>query len=193
MIAVGDALKKLAAAGLTDAERYAVIACYHEGNPTGVVAAWLGVNRETVSRRIRRASDKLVGAGLPRPRPYGRGSRRIAGELSGPGEVKSYAPNVGRTVALRSQGREARESDAAKAARLERRAFYSSRAWRKLARLYLARHPLCNWCGRFADTVAHVKPRLEYPDLAFDWDNLRSACRACHSEHGRKAKTDRGG
>jgi len=71
----GDALKKLATAGLTDAERYAVVACYHEGYPAATVAAWLGVGRTAVAGAIRRASDKLAAVGLPRPRPYGRGSR----------------------------------------------------------------------------------------------------------------------
>ena len=75
MRSIGDAHKRIAAAGLTQAERYALVACYHEGNPTATVAAWLGVSRRAVSRTIRRASDKLAAVGLPRPQPYGRGSR----------------------------------------------------------------------------------------------------------------------
>ena len=107
--------------------------------------------------------------------------------------MKTYNPNVGRSVTLRSQRRDARESEAAKAARLERKRFYNSAAWRKLARLYLGQNPLCHWCGRFACMVDHKVPRLEAPDLVFEWGNLRSACRSCHSTHGRKAEIDRGG
>lgn len=85
------------------------------------------------------------------------------------------------------------ESQEARAARQERMAFYSSRRWREVARRQLADEPLCCWCGRLADMVDHVTPRLQRPDLAYARDNLRSCCRACHAIHGVKSPTPGGG
>jgi 5-methylcytosine-specific restriction protein A len=64
--------------------------------------------------------------------------------------------------------------------------FYSSARWRKLRAAKLAADPLCECeeCKAIgaitaADTVDHVKARIEYPELAFEWSNLASM----HSDH----------
>ena len=61
--------------GLTPLEQHCLIKCYHEGHTESQVAEWLGKSRKAIAMVIRRASDKLARQGLPRPRPYGRGSR----------------------------------------------------------------------------------------------------------------------
>ena len=97
--------------------------------------------------------------------------------------MKTYEPAIGRPLPVT---REQAESDSARAARLERASFYNSRRWRVVASLHLAREPICCWCGRLAEMVDHILPRLLRPDLAFTSSNLRSCCRACHARHGEK-------
>ncbi len=74
--------------------------------------------------------------------------------------------------------------------------FYSSSRWRKVRMMKLRREPLCcdphgvhEHAGRIeaADTVDHIKPRKEAPELAYDLDNMRSTCRSCHSRITAKA------
>lgn len=71
--------------------------------------------------------------------------------------------------------------------------FYNSTAWRKLRVTVLVRDAyLCQPCLRnkrltTANTVHHIKPRLDYPELALDMDNCESICPACHNkEHPEK-------
>lgn len=64
--------------------------------------------------------------------------------------------------------------------------FYTSTPWRNLRAQYLADNPLCMECGRngrvtAANEVHHVKPRKQHPELAYEWDNLESLCKSCHS------------
>jgi 5-methylcytosine-specific restriction enzyme A len=71
--------------------------------------------------------------------------------------------------------------------RAEAKAFYASARWRKLKEMVLRRQPECHAClehGRLcASTIVHhVKPRREFPALAFDMDNLIGLCGGCHSE-----------
>jgi len=60
------------------------------------------------------------------------------------------------------------------------------RAWERLRDAKLAADPVCEiqtHC-RFptaATEVDHKIPIRQRPDLRLDWDNLQSACRACHS------------
>ena len=69
-------------------------------------------------------------------------------------------------------------------AELERSSFYNGARWRTLRKRYLKRYPLCQVCKReFADTVHHVKARLDYPWLAYAWDNFQAMCAPCHSAH----------
>lgn len=71
--------------------------------------------------------------------------------------------------------------------------FYNSTAWKKLRVVALVRdNYLCQPCLRnkrltTANTVHHIKPRLDHPELALDLDNLESICPSCHNkEHPEK-------
>jgi 5-methylcytosine-specific restriction endonuclease McrA len=61
-------------------------------------------------------------------------------------------------------------------------------AWRKLRAAKLAADPLCAWClargiVTAANTVDHIRPISERPDLRMVWGNLRSGCKPCHDAH----------
>jgi 5-methylcytosine-specific restriction protein A len=61
-------------------------------------------------------------------------------------------------------------------------------AWRRLREAKLKADPLCWWCqslGRLtaANTVDHIVPISERPDLRLVWSNLRSGCKPCHDAH----------
>ena len=72
----------------------------------------------------------------------------------------------------------------------ERRAdnnWYTSQRWRRTARAYKAAHPLCERCEaqgfiRESVEVHHIKDRKQYPELAYDWDNLEALCKTCHGK-----------
>jgi 5-methylcytosine-specific restriction enzyme A len=71
--------------------------------------------------------------------------------------------------------------------------FYKSTAWLKCREYVLIRdHFLCQPClrkGRLtpANTVHHIVPLEEAPELALDPDNLESICPSCHNkEHPEK-------
>lgn len=73
--------------------------------------------------------------------------------------------------------------------------FYKSKEWRKCREKILIRdHYLCQQCLRngkltTANTVHHIKPREDYPELALDEDNLESICPPCHNqEHPEKGR-----
>ena len=67
--------------------------------------------------------------------------------------------------------------------------FYYSSAWRKCRETILTRDKyLCQPCLRKgmvtrATIVHHIKPLADYPELAFDADNLESCCHECHEKH----------
>ena len=61
--------------GLSELEGWCLIQCYHEGHTESQVGEWLGRTTEAIEMAIRRACDKIEGQGMPRPQPYGRGSR----------------------------------------------------------------------------------------------------------------------
>lgn len=68
--------------------------------------------------------------------------------------------------------------------------FYQSKQWRDVREMKLNRDPLCEDCmDRGVVTpgvdVDHVKPRKQFPDLAFDLDNLRTLCKRCHGKKTR--------
>ena len=66
--------------------------------------------------------------------------------------------------------------------RKEATKWYSQSAWRKQLRpAFLAENPLCARCGYPANEVHHKIDRRERPDLAWDWANLESLCKPCHS------------
>jgi len=61
-------------------------------------------------------------------------------------------------------------------------------AWRRLREAKLKADPVCWWCqslGRLtaANTVDHIVPISERPDLRLVWSNLRSGCKPCHDAH----------
>ena len=65
--------------------------------------------------------------------------------------------------------------------------FYSSRRWRKFRAWVLRRKPLCEHCEQQDRTteakhVHHDKPRKQFPQLAFDYDNMVALCHPCHSK-----------
>jgi len=48
--------------------------------------------------------------------------------------------------------------------------------------------PLCWYCLQIgvivvATVVDHIKPHHGDEELFFDWDNLRSSCKACHDSY----------
>lgn len=55
-------------------------------------------------------------------------------------------------------------------------------------------HYLCQTCLRkgklsIANTVHHIKPLEDYPELALDEENLESICPSCHNkEHPEKGR-----
>ena len=68
------------------------------------------------------------------------------------------------------------------------------RAWKRIRDAYVKQHPLCELCqqhGRFVPTeeVHHIKPlesgrdEAEMTQLAYDYNNLRSLCKACHAAY----------
>lgn len=72
------------------------------------------------------------------------------------------------------------------------RTFYNKKPWRDFRAWFLAEHPLCVFCleqGRTtaANVVDHVKPRKEFPYLAYDSENCRALCTSCHN---RRTRTD---
>lgn len=77
---------------------------------------------------------------------------------------------------------------------LKKQGFYHSPEWRKLRVVALQRdHYLCQNCLRNhrikkATEVHHIKPVMDFPELALDLGNLESLCWRCHEEtkrHGR--------
>ena len=64
--------------------------------------------------------------------------------------------------------------------------FYHGAAWRRLRRTFLDANPLCINCGGEANTVDHIVPLRERPDMALEPTNLRPMCAPCHSRRSAK-------
>lgn len=85
--------------------------------------------------------------------------------------------------------------------REETEKFYTSAKWRRKQKAILRRdHYQCQLCKRYgriteAKIVHHKLELAEYPELAFDDDNLVSVCQACHNklhdEKGKKSQQQR--
>jgi len=77
-----------------------------------------------------------------------------------------------------------------------RKAFLESYAWRKLRMEALIKYgPKCMCCGATPETgavmnVDHIKPRLMYPELALDINNLQILCHECNHGKGNWDRTD---
>lgn len=74
--------------------------------------------------------------------------------------------------------------------------FYSSSAWQHLRTLKRQVNPLCQDCEEAdritpAESVDHIVPIEQQPDLALVMENLRSLCWPCHNTKTRR--TGRGG
>lgn len=72
---------------------------------------------------------------------------------------------------------------------------YTGRRWERKRQAILRRDGyMCRECRRYgraraATIVHHVKPADEYPELAWDDDNLVSLCQACHNRaHPEKSR-----
>lgn len=72
--------------------------------------------------------------------------------------------------------------------------FYSSRAWRRVRRNYLARHPFCEDCLAVGERepATQVDHRLARTSggAPFAFENLSAKCSSCHSR--KTASVDRG-
>jgi len=67
------------------------------------------------------------------------------------------------------------------------RALYQRRAWRRLSRAFLDRHPLCAVCRRPAKHTDHVTPHRGDDALAWAEENLQALCAACHARKTRES------
>lgn len=71
--------------------------------------------------------------------------------------------------------------------------FYRSREWLNLRFAVLAKYGReCMCCGVMAKPahVDHIKPRIKYPELALDFNNLQVLCEACNKGKDWKFETD---
>jgi len=66
------------------------------------------------------------------------------------------------------------------------------RRWYELRRIKLLTNPVCELLiecqGAVAEEVHHVVPWHVREDLAYYWDNLKSACVACHRKQTERDK-----
>ncbi len=65
----------------------------------------------------------------------------------------------------------------------------NSNAWRKAAKAYLARNPICVFCEQYnrltpAQCVDHIIPWRGDRELFWDSDNWQSLCSSCHGRKG---------
>ena len=70
--------------------------------------------------------------------------------------------------------------------RREAKRFYSRKSWLTIRRSKLRANPYCEVCletGTYTDAteVHHKTDRVADQDQAFEWDNLQSICKPCHS------------
>ena len=75
--------------------------------------------------------------------------------------------------------------------------FYRLSAWITLRNAYRTQNPLCEMCLKEGKTVSilgnngvvdHIKPRLKFPELAYEWTNLMSLCHKHHNQKTAKEK-----
>ena len=65
-----------------------------------------------------------------------------------------------------------------------------SRQWRALRKTILERDGYtCYYCGQAADTVDHIMPVSQHPDMAMSVENCVSACKTCNSRKGSRSQS----
>ncbi|KGR89036.1 HNH endonuclease [Lysinibacillus odysseyi] len=74
----------------------------------------------------------------------------------------------------------------------QKRKFYKSTGWKKLRQLALERdNHECQWCKKDGKVthkdaatleIDHVKEIEDYPELAYDLENLRTLCKHHHNK-----------
>jgi 5-methylcytosine-specific restriction protein A len=103
-------------------------------------------------------------------------------EVATPGgpHCEEHAARVADRLAARKA--EAKRSDHA----LAFSALYADPRWRRAARRYLDRHPLCADCGELgaveaATEVDHIVPHRGDAQLFWDRSNWQPLCHRCHS------------
>ena len=64
---------------------------------------------------------------------------------------------------------------------------YRQAAWRKLRLIKLDNDPLCEKCGKPAEEVDHKIPVANGGSM-YDYDNLQSMCKTCHSKKTNEEK-----
>ena len=74
--------------------------------------------------------------------------------------------------------------------KVDNQKFYNSSKWRKLRKAYVAENPLCVVCESrgfvsAVQEVDHIVP-IRLGGSPFDWDNLQSLCKSCHSRKSAK-------
>jgi len=71
----------------------------------------------------------------------------------------------------------------------EHRLIYKTARWKRLRMMKLRDASFCELADlcvqrtghpAVATVVDHIKSTAEFPELAYDWDNLRSCCKPCH-------------
>lgn len=73
----------------------------------------------------------------------------------------------------------------------ERNKLYDSKWWKRIRKSKLKRNPVCEVCQRREATeVHHLKPAREFPELAFEMENLQSICRSCHARESQREGTE---
>lgn len=106
---------------------------------------------------------------------------------------REYKPRPAKPPAASAESTPAEaDRQARQQARRERKTFYDSPAWRRLAAAVRKDERVCRVCkaelGKLtpAECVDHIIPLALRPDLALDRENLQALCWECHSRKTRE-------
>jgi 5-methylcytosine-specific restriction protein A len=72
---------------------------------------------------------------------------------------------------------------------------YQDKRWKAIRKAKFAANPVCEECDSKGittqtDEIHHIVPIEVNPDLAFEWDNLKSLCVECHKKADRLIKIE---
>jgi 5-methylcytosine-specific restriction enzyme A len=70
---------------------------------------------------------------------------------------------------------------------------YASKRWAMLRRAKLARNPICEICDVALANAVHHIVAMEDGGAPYDFDNVLSTCKPCHSRETRREQLDRTG